>query len=124
MRYDAFLGTMIVGTNVTKNREMEIGARAVAEDFLFPGDRRKSIAKLVRDNLTWFDCAEARGMFVDDILQILTKAGATYADGTAINFSTLSNALWRVRGMSAIDDEPDNAAAIRPSSLTTDCNPA
>jgi hypothetical protein len=61
---------------------------------------------------------------VDDILQILTKAGATYADGTAINFSTLSNALWRVRGMSAIDDEPDNAAAIRPSSLTTDCNPA
>jgi len=103
---------------MAKNLAIETGARVVAEDFLLPGDRRKSIAKLVRDNLNWFDGAEARGMFVDDMLQLLTKAGATYADDTSINFSTLSNALWRVRGMAATE-KPSKATATRPSRLTT-----
>jgi hypothetical protein len=109
---------MQFGTSMAKNLAIETGARVVAEDFLLPGDRRKSIAKLVRGNLSWFDGAEARGMFVDDMLQMLTKAGATHADGTSINFSTLSNALWRVRGMAATE-KPNKAAATPPSRLTT-----
>jgi hypothetical protein len=103
---------------LAKNATIETGAQAVAEDFLLPGGRRKSIAKLVRDNLSWFDAAEARGMFVEDMLQTLTIVGATYADGTSINFSTLSNALWRVRSNGAVGQPNKNAIAQRSDQAT------
>jgi hypothetical protein len=82
---------------MAKNKDIESGARIVAEDFKLPGGRRKAVAKLVKDHLSWFDAAKARGMAVEDILSLLTNVGAVYQDGTAINFDTLSNALWRRR---------------------------
>lgn len=82
---------------MAKNKEIEAGARIVAEDFKFPGGRRKAVAKLVRDHLDWFTAAETRGMVVEDMLNTLTAAGATYEDGASINYTTLSNALWRKR---------------------------
>lgn len=82
---------------MAKNKDIESGARIVAEDFKLPGGRRKAVAKLVKDHLSWFDAAKARGMVVEDILSLLTGAGATYEDGSSINFDTLSNALWRRR---------------------------
>ena len=82
---------------MAKNKDLESGARIVAEDFKLPGGRRKAVAKLVKDHLSWFDAAKARGMAVEDILSLLTSVGATYDDGSAINFDTLSNALWRKR---------------------------
>lgn len=82
---------------MAKNNEIEAGARIVAEDFKLPGGRRKAVAKLVRDHLVWFTAAETRGMVVEDMLNTLTAAGATYEDGASINYTTLSNALWRKR---------------------------
>lgn len=84
-----------------KNKDLEAGARVIAEDFRLPAGRRKAIAKLVRDHLDWFGAAEARGLVVADILRLLTAAGATYEDGSPIKFTTLSNALWRRRTASA-----------------------
>jgi hypothetical protein len=88
---------------MAKNKDIESGARIVAEDFKLPGGRRKAVAKLVKDHLSWFDVAKARGMAVEDILSLLTSAGATYEDGSSINFDTLSNALWRKRNSSSIE---------------------
>lgn len=91
---------------MAKNNEIEAGARIVAEDFKLPGSRRKAIAKLVRDHLDWFAAAEARGMVVEDMLNTLTAAGATYEDGAPINYATLSNALWRKRNAPKKDVAP------------------
>lgn len=82
---------------MANNKDIESGARIVSEDFKLPGGRRKAIAKLVNDHLSWFDAAKARGMAVEDILSLLTISGATYEDGSSINFDTLANALWRKR---------------------------
>ena len=82
---------------MAKDKDIESGARAIAEDFKLPGGRRKAVAKLVRHHLSWFDAAKDRGMAVEDILRLLTRAGATYEDGSSINFDTLSSALWRKR---------------------------
>lgn len=86
-----------------KNKEIEEGAQIIAEDFKLPGGRRKPVARLVKEHLSWFDAAEARGMFVDGILNTLTAAGVTYEDGSSINFATLSNALWRTRNETTVE---------------------
>lgn len=88
---------------MAKNKDIESGGRIVAEDFKLPGGRRKAVAKLVRDHLSWFDAARARGMAVEDILSLLTSVGATYEDGSSINFDTLSNALWRSRNGTSVE---------------------
>jgi hypothetical protein len=88
---------------MAKNKDIESGARIVAEDFKLPGGRRKAVAKLVKDHLGWFDAAKARGMAVEDILSLLTSVGATYEDGSSINFDTLSNALWRRRNVTSVE---------------------
>jgi hypothetical protein len=90
---------------MAKNKDIEAGAQIVAEDFNLPGGRRKAVAKLVKDHLSWFDAAKARGMAVEDILSLLTSAGATYDDGSSINFDTLSNALWRKRNGASVEPE-------------------
>ena len=90
---------------MAKNKDIESGARIVADDFKLPGGRRKAIAKLVKDHLSWFDAAKARGMVVEDILSLLTSAGATYDDGSSINFDTLSSALWRKRNGASVEPE-------------------
>lgn len=103
---------------MAKNKDIESGARIVAEDFKLPGGRRKAVAKLVKDHLSWFDAAKARGMAVEDILSLLTSAGATYDDGSAVNFDTLSNALWRKRnGASAGPTKMDEPQPLRSNSV-------
>jgi hypothetical protein len=97
---------------MAKNKDIESGARIVAEDFKLPGGRRKAVAKLVRDHLNWFDTAKARGMAVEDILSLLTSAGATYQDGSSINVDTLSNALWRKRIGASV--EPTKIDKVQP----------
>jgi hypothetical protein len=51
-------------------------------------------------------------MAVEDILNLLTRAGATYEDGSSINFDTLSNALWRRRNDNTVEaSQKDKAKA-------------
>lgn len=97
---------------MAKNKDIESGARMVAEDFKLPGGRRKAVAKLVRDHLSWFDAAKARGMAVEDILSLLTSVGAIYEDGSSINFDTFSNALWRKRNGASV--EPTKIDKVQP----------
>lgn len=92
-----------------RDKDIQSGARLVAEDFRLPSGRRKKIAKLVTDHWGWFQAAEARGMVVEDILAMLTAAGATYEGGAPIKFATLSNALWRRRARQA--SRPEKAPA-------------
>jgi hypothetical protein len=105
---------------MAKDKDIESGARAIADDFKLPGGRRKAVAKLVRHHLSWFDAAKDRGMAVEDILRLLTRAGATYEDGSSINFDTLSNALWRRRnGKSVEPTQKDKVQLRRPNKGTS-----
>jgi hypothetical protein len=105
---------------MAKNKDIESGARIVGEDFKLPGGRRKAVAKLVGDHLSWFDAAKARGMAVEDILSLLTSVGAIYEDGSSINFDTLSNALWRKRnGASAAPTKIDEPQPRRPNKIAS-----
>ena len=98
---------------MAKDEDIESGARGIAEDFKLPGGRRKAVAKLVRHHLSWFDAAKDRGMAVDDILRLLTRAGATYEDGSSINFDTLSNALWRKRNGKSVEPMQGDKVQLR-----------
>ncbi len=98
-----------------RNKDIEAGARDVAADFKLPGGRRKKLAKLLKDNWSWFDAAEARGMAAEDMLHTLTNAGATYEDGSSIKLSTLANALWRRRQAGPVETTHKPAARPRQS---------
>jgi len=102
---------------IMRNRDIEAGANAVAEDFIFPGGGRKKIARLVQEHLDWFNAAEARGMSLDDIVAALTAAGATYEDGSRINPGTLSAALWRKRNKPREGVTPERAPNRQPQRL-------
>ena len=86
-----------------KNRDIEAGAKAIAGDQMLPGGRRKKLARLVGDHLTWFDAAEARGMTWEDMIAALSAAGVTRPDGRPLSVGTLSSAVWRKREQSDID---------------------
>ena len=51
-------------------------------------------------------------MAVEDILRLLTRAGATYEDGSSINFDTLSNALWRKRNGKSAEPTQKNKVQL------------
>lgn len=83
--------------SVLTNKQIEAGAKAIAEDMMFPGGGRKKLARIVSDHLDWFDAVEARGLTWGDISRLLFVAGAKGRNGRAIPVGTLSSTVWRKR---------------------------
>lgn len=96
------------GARVLTNKQIEAGARAIAEDMTLPGGGRKKLARVVSDHLDWFDAAEARGLTWRDMSRLLLTAGTHGSDGRAIPVGTLSSAVWRKRS--------DAASPVAPAS--------
>jgi len=82
---------------VLTNKQIEAGAKAIAEDMMLPGGGRKKLARVVNDHLDWFDAVEARGLTWGDMSRLLLAAGAHGSDGRAIPIGTLSSTVWRKR---------------------------
>lgn len=80
-----------------KNREIEAGAKAIADDLRLPGGRRKKLARVVAQHLEWFDLAEARGLTWDDMIAVLAGAGVKRDSGLPLSRGALSSAVWRKR---------------------------
>lgn len=80
-----------------KNREIEAGAKAIANDLQLPGGRRKKLARVVAEHLEWFNIAEARGLTWDDMIAVLTAAGVRRDNGLPLSRGALSSAVWRKR---------------------------
>lgn len=74
---------------VLSNKQIEAGAKAIAEDMMLPGGGRKKLARLVSDHLDWFEAVEARGLTWGDMSRLLFVAGAYGSDGRAIPVRTL-----------------------------------
>jgi len=96
---------------VLTNKQIEAGARAIAEDMTLPGGGRKKLARVVNDHLDWFDAVEARGLTWGDISRLLLAAGAHGRDGHSIPIGTLSSTVWRKRLDAA---SPASPAAGKP----------
>lgn len=86
---------------VLTNKQIEAGAKAIAEDMMLPGGGRKKLARVVSDHLDWFDAVEARGLTWGDMSRLLLAAGAHGSDGRAIPVGTLSSTVWRKRSDAA-----------------------
>lgn len=80
-----------------ENRDIEAGAKAIANDLQLPGGRFKKLARVVAEHLEWFEQAEARGMTWDDMIAVLAASGVTRGDGRPLSRGALSSAVWRKR---------------------------
>lgn len=108
-----------------KNREIEAGAKAIANDLQLPGGRRKKLARVVAEHLEWFDLSEARGLTWDDMIAALAAAGVRRDNGLPLSRGALSSAVWRKRQESSVapgrseersGQTTRGASATRPSS--------
>jgi hypothetical protein len=79
------------------NRELETGAKAIAQDLKLPGGRQAKLARVVEKHLGWFELAEARGLTWDDMIAALAAAGVRGDDGLPLKRGTLSSTVWRKR---------------------------
>ncbi len=91
---------------VLSSKQIEAGAKAIAEDMMLPGGGRKKLARVVRDHLDWFDAVEARGLTWGNMSRLLLAAGAHGSDGRAIPVGTLSSTVWRKRSDAASPVSP------------------
>jgi hypothetical protein len=78
---------------VLTNKQIEAGAKAIAEDMMLPGGGRKKLSRVVSDHLDWFDAVEARGLTWADMSRLLLAAGAHGSDGGTIPVGTLSSTV-------------------------------
>jgi len=82
---------------MSRNKELEAGLKAMAEDFHLPGGGHKKLSRLVTEHMDWFDAAERRGMGWRDMIWALTSAGITGRGGKSLSVGTLSSTVWRKR---------------------------
>ncbi len=79
------------------SKEIEAGAKAIAEDLLLPGGGLKKLARVIEDHLGWFDTAEARGLTWADMSRLLFTVGAKGRNGRPFSVGTLYSTVWRKR---------------------------
>jgi hypothetical protein len=79
------------------SKEIEAGAKAIAEDLHLPGGGLKKLARVVEDHLGWFDTVEARGLTWADMSRLLFAAGAKGRNGRPFSVGTLYSTVWRKR---------------------------
>ena len=82
---------------MASNKEIETGAKAIADDMALPGGGLKKLARVVGDHLDWFDLVERRGLTWGDISRLLFVAGVKSVNGRPISIGTLSSTVWRKR---------------------------
>lgn len=98
---------------MTSNKELEAGAKAIAEDFHLPGGGRKKLSELIAEHLGWFDAAEQRGMSWNDMVRALAAAGVTGKGGNPLSIGTLSSTVWRERAVAQGEiDRPERRSRL------------
>jgi hypothetical protein len=79
------------------SKEIEAGAKAIAEDLRLPGRWREKAGKSDDKSLEWFDMVEARGLTWADMSRLLFAAGAKGRNGRPFSVGTLYSMVWRKR---------------------------
>jgi hypothetical protein len=76
--------------------DLMTGAKRIAATLKGPIGQIK-LTRVVGQHLHWFEDVRSRGMTWDQIITVLTAAGATRADGTPFARGHVSSAVWRAR---------------------------
>lgn len=79
------------------NKELQVGLKAMSEDYHLPGVGLKRLSRLVASHLWWFDAAERRGMSWRDMIRALSAADISGKGGQPLSVGTLSSTVWRAR---------------------------
>lgn len=82
---------------MASNKELQVGLKAMAEDFHLPGGGRMKLSKLIARHMAWFDAAERRGMGWRDVARALAATGIASETGQPLSIGTLSSTVWRQR---------------------------
>lgn len=90
------------------------GARRIAAALKSPAGQIK-LARVVSAHLGWFDLVQRRGLSWDQMIRILTDAGATRENDLPFSRGHLSSAVWRAR-----QERPTTAVASPQASLPSD----
>lgn len=72
------------------------GARRIAAALRSPAGQIK-LARVVGAHLDWFDFVQHRGLSWDQIIRVLTDAGARRENGLPFSRGHLSSTVWRAR---------------------------
>lgn len=72
------------------------GARTIATAMHSPAGQIK-LARVVANHLDWFERAQRRGLSWDQMIRLLTAAGAKRGNGLPFTRGHLSSSVWRAR---------------------------
>lgn len=72
------------------------GAGRIAAALRSPAGQIK-LARVVGAHLDWFDLVQRRGLSWDQMIRVLTDAGATRENGLPFSRGHLSSTVWRAR---------------------------
>lgn len=72
------------------------GAGRIAAAMQSPAGQIK-LARVVANHLDWFEQAQRRGLSWDQMISLLTAAGAKRENGLAFTRGHLSSSVWRAR---------------------------
>lgn len=103
---------------MSRNKDLEAGLKALADDHHLPGGGRKKLSRLVADHMDWFEAAEKRGMGWRDMSKALSAVGVTSKRGKPLSIGTLSSTVWRNRA--AIEQKSEGYSRVEQSSYSRD----
>ena len=86
-----------MGDEMAKDKELERGLKAMADEFRLPFGGRMELSKLVAGHLDWFEAAERRGLRWPDMIRALAAVGINGRNGKPLSVGTLSSTVWRKR---------------------------
>lgn len=103
---------------MAKDKELESGLKAMADEFLLPFGGRMELSKLVASHLEWFEAAERRGLRWPDMIRALAAAGINGRNGKPLSVGTLSSTVWRKRVQAGMAKASAGPRLVSPAAST------
>lgn len=109
---------------MAKDKELERGLKAMADEFRLPFGGRMELSKLVAAHLDWFEAAERRGLKWPDMIRALAAVGINGRNGMPLSVGTLSSTVWRKRAEAEVAKATAGPRLVSPAASSTFMEPA
>lgn len=109
---------------MAKEKELERGLKAMADEFRLPFGGRMELSKLVASHLDWFAAAERRGLKWPDMIRALAAAGINSRNGMPLSVGTLSSTVWRKRAEAEVAKASAGPRLVSPAASSRFIEPA
>ncbi|MBC9880065.1 hypothetical protein G8O24_22290 [Bradyrhizobium sp. INPA01-394B] len=109
---------------MAKDKELERGLKAMADEFRLPFGGRMELSKLVAAHLDWFEAADRRGLKWPDMIRALAAAGINGRNGMPLSVGTLSSTVWRKRAEAEVAKASAGPRLVSPAASSALMEPA